>query len=634
MTVLPGNGCAAALGIDAGLLHLHSPVLRLAERERRQQRHLGRPRRSRPSAPRRELPLKGGDCVTVEDGTYDETVDITTSGSADTCTGYVVFRAASQGGAKIVSTDQYQGCLVNASYVMVDGFDMQDTSTGSAFVAGTNTVVGGQGRRLPPHRRDPQRGARQRRRGPLGDPRGLHPLRGQHGLQELRHEPLRRQRHRPLGGPGVGHGAGLPHRHPQQRLVPERRSGTSRTRPTARASSSTPSTTPTRPTARLPTTSSRSSRTTWSGATAGAASRSAGAGPTSYVTFRNNTVFDNNRQQLPWPGAEIQSMGNHNAFYDNIAIVGPDEKDGPNGSGSTVALQDACGTQGGVPVTTGSVWEDNIAFSMLTGNRLTYGSCPAPISATANMLGVDPALSAPSLSATTRAGLRHRRVEPRGPRRHGDELRPVRLRLHEAPEPPVDRRVRALARSDDARLPARAPRRRRPALGDVRARVRREVQPLPWARTDRRPTFRPRPIGDLDPRLRLVPPRRDLGHDRPRLLPEPLRRPGSRRRDLGRRRDVRRRHRLRARLRRPLLPHPARDHHRLAHASRPATTRRRTTYALHPYPPNAVSGDVPALGGYGLGLDVWVDGLPPGVPSQAALAVETRRERRRGASTR
>jgi hypothetical protein len=50
------------------------------------------------------LPLKGGDCVTVADGTYDETVVIGTPGSAASCTGYVVFRAASQGGAKVVSS--------------------------------------------------------------------------------------------------------------------------------------------------------------------------------------------------------------------------------------------------------------------------------------------------------------------------------------------------------------------------------------------------------------------------------------------------------------------------------------------------------------------------------------------------
>ena len=33
--------------------------------------------------------------------------------------------------------------MVNANYVMVDGFDLQDTSTGSAFTAGTNTLSGG-----------------------------------------------------------------------------------------------------------------------------------------------------------------------------------------------------------------------------------------------------------------------------------------------------------------------------------------------------------------------------------------------------------------------------------------------------------------------------------------------------------
>jgi hypothetical protein len=52
-------------------------------------------------------------------------------------------------------------------------------------------------------------------------------------------------------------------------------------------------------------------------------------------------------------------------------------------------------------------------------------------------------------------------------------------------------------------------------------------------------------------------------------------------------------------------------------------------HALRPYPPNAVSGDVPGLGGYGLGLDVWVDGLPPGVPSQAARLDVVLRWRRR-----
>ena len=41
-------------------------------------------------------------------------------------------------------------------------------------------------------------------------------------------------------------------------------------------------------------------------------------------------------------------------------------------------------------------------------------------------------------------------------------------------------------------------------------------------------------------------------------------------------------------------------------------------YALTPFPPDAVSGDVPAAGGFGLGLDVWTDG-----GGGRAIAVET-----------
>ncbi len=35
-----------------------------------------------------------------------------------------------------------------------------------------------------------------------------------------------------------------------------------------------------------------------------------------------------------------------------------------------------------------------------------------------------------------------------------------------------------------------------------------------------------------------------------------------------------------------------------------------TEYALEPFPPNAVSGDAPSLGGFGLGINVWTDGTP------------------------
>jgi hypothetical protein len=35
-----------------------------------------------------------------------------------------------------------------------------------------------------------------------------------------------------------------------------------------------------------------------------------------------------------------------------------------------------------------------------------------------------------------------------------------------------------------------------------------------------------------------------------------------------------------------------------------------TNHALTPFPPNALSGDTPSLGGFGIGLNVWTDGTP------------------------
>lgn len=46
----------------------------------------------------------------------------------------------------------------------------------------------------------------------------------------------------------------------------------------------------------------------------------------------------------------------------------------------------------------------------------------------------------------------------------------------------------------------------------------------------------------------------------------------------------------------------------LAPASRPDETS--NTYAIQPYPPNAVSGDVAGQFGFGIGLNVWTDGTP------------------------
>ena len=193
------------------------------------------------------------------------------------------------------------------------------------------------------------------------------------------------------------------------------------------------------------TTSNPSSRTTCAGATAGAASRSrARARP---ATSRSATTrcSTTTASSFPWPGAEIVSIGDHNEFYNNIAIVGPDAKDGPNNSGLTTAIQDGCGTQGGVAVTTGSVWEGNIAFSMLTGNRLSNSSCPAPISPTTNKLGVNPALTAPALSATTAQSFGIAASSPAAHAGSATSYAPVRLRLPaRATRPSVDRRVRAL----------------------------------------------------------------------------------------------------------------------------------------------------------------------------------------------
>jgi len=398
-TVAPGNGCPAGLGIDAGFYtcarqFFVSPT--------------GSDSSSGTSAAEAlatvgaatRLPLKGGDCVTVANGTYHETVLVTTSGAADTCTGSVVFRAASPGGAKIVSTDMYQGFLVNASYVMVDGFDLQDTSTGSAFAAGTNTLVGG---KVTVYHH-------------IAALRNVAHDSGGAGLSAIHADYIRMEGNTvyktsatsPYGVSGISLWEAqasdtAPGFHNVLRNNASYQNGEwNLANPTDGEgiildsfdyADAAYGTTPYHQQTLV------ENNILWGNG--GRGFEAGGVGPTSYVTVRNNTVFDNNRQQLPWPGAEIQSLGNHNEFYNNIAVVGPDAKDGPNGSGLTTALQDGCGTPGGVVVNTGSVWKNNLAFSMLSGNRLSNSSCPAPVSATANLLGTNPALTAPSQTATT-----------------------------------------------------------------------------------------------------------------------------------------------------------------------------------------------------------------------------------------
>jgi hypothetical protein len=131
-TIVPGNGCAPGLGIDAGFYTCQTQYF-VAPTGNDGNSGTSMADALQTIGAATKLALQAGDCVTVAAGTYNETVLVTSSGSADTCTGYVVFRSESPGAAKVISTDAYNGFMVNANYVMVDGFDLHDTSTGSAF---------------------------------------------------------------------------------------------------------------------------------------------------------------------------------------------------------------------------------------------------------------------------------------------------------------------------------------------------------------------------------------------------------------------------------------------------------------------------------------------------------------------
>jgi hypothetical protein len=400
-TVTPGNGCPAALGIDAGFYTCARQFF-VSPSGNDSNRGASLAQALQTIGGATKLPLQGGDCVTVESGTYDETVSIGTSGSADTCTGYVVFRSASPGGAKIVSTDQYQAVTVAANYVTFDGFDVEDTSTGSAFVAGTNNLVSGHV--VVNHH--------------IIAIRNLAHDSGGAGLSAIHADYIRFEGNAvynncatsPYGDSGidlweaqsVDDSSGWNGFHIIVRNnisyqnaewdLSDPTDGEGILLDTFDYADPTYGTTPYAQHSLV------ENNVVWGNG--GRGIEASGVGPTSYVTFRNNTVFDNNRQNLPWPGAEIHSLGNDNVFDNNIAIVGPDDVDG-TGGGLTQALEDSCGTQGGVVVNTGSVWRKNIAFSMLSGSRLAASTCPAPISTTVNLLGDNPALAAPSLSATT-----------------------------------------------------------------------------------------------------------------------------------------------------------------------------------------------------------------------------------------
>jgi hypothetical protein len=89
-----------------------------------------------------------------------------------------------------------------------------------------------------------------------------------------------------------------------------------------------------------------------------------------------------------------------------------------------------------VSASTGSVWQSNVAYSMLTGNRLSSSSCPAPVSTSANLLGVSPSLLAASLSTTTAASFAIGASSPAAHAGTGTSYAPFDFNYKTRPDPP------------------------------------------------------------------------------------------------------------------------------------------------------------------------------------------------------
>ncbi len=433
--VAPGNGCPAALGIDAGFYTCSRQFfVSPSGSDTNSGTSLAQALATVGAATK--LSLQGGDCVTVEAGTYNEAVVLSTPGSADTCTGYVVFRAASPGAAKIVSANPYQTVTAAASYVMLDGFDLQDTGDGAAFSAGTNTVVGGHV--VVYHH--------------IAAIRNIAHDSGGGGILAIHTDYIRFEGNTvyktSTTSPYYESGMSLweaqasdtaPGFHIVIRNnisyqnaewnVANATDGEGIILDSFDYTDTTYGTTPYHQQSLV------ENNVVWGNG--GRGIQIGAVGPTSYVTVRNNTAFDNNRQQFPFSGAEIASEGNYNELYNNVAIVGPDDQDEPGGAVLTVALQDDCGAYGGVTASTGSVWQNNIAYSILSGNRLSgSNNCPAAVSATANRLGVSPALAAASLSATTAAAFAIGASSPAAHAGTGASYAPFDFNYEKRPNPP------------------------------------------------------------------------------------------------------------------------------------------------------------------------------------------------------
>src|SRR5580704_17876849 len=405
-TVAAGNGCAAGLGIDAGFYTCSAQYfVSTTGNDSSSGASMGSALKTIGAATK--LPLKAGDCVTVADGTYDETVLVSASGSADTCTGSVVFRAASPGGAKVVSTDPYNGFMVNANYVMVDGFDLEDTGTGSAFTAGTNTVQAG--KVIVYHH--------------IAALRNIAHDSGGAGLGALHADYVRfegntvynNSSRSTYGDSGIDlwemqASDTLPGFH----IVIRNNLSYSNVESDIPANLQTDgegiildsfdyadSTYGSTPYAQETLV---ENNVIWGNG--GRGIEASGAQPTSHVTIRNNTVFDDNTQQQQYGGAEIVSWGNGNSVANNIVILGPDAQNGTAANQTTVAIADRCGaSSAGVQITGGSVWANNLVYSMKSGAPLSSSNCISTptsystIPAGSNLMGVNPGLAAETSTA-------------------------------------------------------------------------------------------------------------------------------------------------------------------------------------------------------------------------------------------
>jgi serralysin len=400
-TVKPGNGCAAALGVDAGFYtclaqYFVSPTGSDSNGGTSMTDALA----TLGAATR--LALKGGDCVTVADGTYDETVLVTRSGSADTCAGYVVFRAATPGGAKVVSTDPYNGFMVNANYVMVDGFDLEDTGTGSAFTAGTNTLSNG--KVIVYHH--------------IAAVRNVAHDSGGAGLAALHSDYVRFEGNAVYGNssrsnygdsgidlwemqasdtlPGfhIVIRNNLSYSNVESDIAPSLQTdGEGIILDSFDYADATYGSTPYTQETLV------ENNVIWQNG--GRGIEAAGAQPTSHVTIRNNTVFDDNTQQQQYGGAEIVSWGNGNTVANNVVVLGPDAQNGTAANQTTVAIADRCGpSSAGVQIMGGSTWANNLVYTMKSGAPLSSSNCIttpssySTIPAGSNLFGVDPGLAA------------------------------------------------------------------------------------------------------------------------------------------------------------------------------------------------------------------------------------------------